>query len=89
MTEEEYQKLIDEAKALVVKKHKDYQNNGVQLYEYFPFGHKSYAQMIHIKATRVRALADSHRPTNESVKDTILDLINYAVFYLSWLESNK
>lgn len=89
MTEEEYQRLVDQAKSLVVKKHADYQQS-VELKDYFPFGHKSYVQMLHVKTLRLRSLAaQSAPPANESVKDSVLDLINYAVFYLAWLEANK
>ena len=53
--------------------------------EYFPFGHKSYVQMIHTKTTRLVALLKSDTtPENESIDDNLLDLINYASYYYEW-----
>lgn len=58
---------------------------------YFPFGTVSYAQMIHTKAQRFVALTEHELCGNlvnfEGLRDTALDLINYAGFYLASLES--
>lgn len=84
MDRTKYELLVTPAMNLVVKKHEDY-NTGVELHDYFPFGDKSYVQMLHVKTLRLRSLVD--RPANfESVKDTLYDLINYSVFYLDFLE---
>lgn len=84
MDRNEYLDLIAPAMLLTVKKHEDY-NNSIKLVEYFPFGHKSYVQMLHVKLMRLRSLAENAEPNFESVEDTVLDLINYAVFYLQFL----
>ena len=56
--------------------------------EYFPYGDMSFAQMIHVKTKRLVHLADQARmgiePTNESIEDNLLDLINYASYYYEW-----
>ena len=58
--------------------------------DYFPYGDASYVQMIHVKTKRLVHLADQARmgvePTHESIKDNLLDLINYASYYYEWLE---
>lgn len=87
MNKQEYLELIQPAIELVVAKHKDYDEGGVKLEDYFPFGDPSYVQMLHVKTMRLVSLtASGNTPTHESLKDTVLDLINYSVFYLKHLE---
>lgn len=81
-----YETLINPAIALVVKKHEDY-NTSIKLDDYFPFGDKSYIQMLHVKVLRLRSLEmKSNKANFESTQDTLYDLINYAVFFLDYLE---
>lgn len=55
--------------------------------EYFPFGDKSYCHEIHKKAKRLVNLAQTGKePNHESVKDNLLDIINYASYYYEFLE---
>lgn len=87
MDSRKYDSLIAKAKSLVVDKAKDYQSSEVKLQDYFPFGDKSYVQMMHVKTLRLRSLVEKEdEPNFESVKDSVLDLINYSVFYLQHLE---
>jgi hypothetical protein len=73
-------KPIEDALAVSRKKSADY-NGIVGRASYFPFGMVSYAQMIHIKSTRlVNLVASEAAPNFESVRDTCIDLINYACF---------
>ena len=83
-----YMALIQPAMETVVKKHQDY-NSAVTLEQYFPFGDKSYVQMLHVKTLRLVSLADNPKPNFESAKDSVLDLINYAVFYLDHLQRKE
>ena len=88
MDAEKYNQLISRAQNLVVSKHQDY-NIGVDLHDYFPFGDTSYLQMLHVKVTRLKALAQNPtKPNFEGKLDTLYDLINYAVFYIEYLRSN-
>lgn len=88
MDRQRYLDLINPAIVLVQKKHEDY-NKGLQLAEYFPFGDASYVQMLHVKQCRLLSLVSTDSMENfESKKDTVLDLINYAVFYLAYLEAH-
>jgi len=55
--------------------------------EYFPFGNKSFVQMIHVKTKRLVNLTKSLQPPqNESIEDNLIDLINYASYYYEWLK---
>lgn len=91
MDEFEYLSLLDNAMNLVMAKQQDYQSktSAITLEDYFPFGHKSYIQMLHTKVTRLRSLVEAMdagvEPNFESIKDSVNDLINYAVFYLKYL----
>jgi len=88
MNRQEYLELITPAIDMVAKKGEDY-NSGVKLVDYFPFGDKSYVQMIHLKAKRLVSLAEVAEVNYESAEDTVLDMINYAVFYLAHLKGTK
>jgi hypothetical protein len=86
---------LAEAILLVVKKSSDYNrtSNGVgdiHLIDrgpYFPFGALSYAQMIHTKSMRFNSLVRAELSGNivnfEGLRDTALDLINYAGFFIA------
>jgi hypothetical protein len=77
---EQVPRPVLEALALCAKKAGDY-NKHTGRDAYFPLGLPSYAQMIHTKAMRLVNLAASGRAPNfESVRDTCLDLVNYAWF---------
>jgi len=55
--------------------------------DYFPFGDKSFIQMIHVKTKRLINLESTGgKPINESRLDNLLDLINYASYYYEWLK---
>ena len=87
MDRSKYLELINPAIVLVQKKHQDY-NKGLELDQYFPFGDASYVQMLHVKQCRLLSLVATNTTENfESKKDTVLDLINYAVFYLAYLNN--
>ena len=88
MTPDRYWELISPAVELVTRKGQDY-NSGVPLEQYFPFADKSYIQMVHLKALRLVALAENPKPNFDSTKDTLLDLLNYTVFYLDYLEKRN
>ena len=89
MDRQKYLELINPAIVLVTKKHEDY-NKGLALEDYFPFGDASYVQMIHVKQCRLLSLVRTESKENfESKKDSVLDLINYCVFYLAYLEASN
>jgi phosphoribosyl-ATP pyrophosphohydrolase len=71
--------------ALREAKGKDYNDVPGGRDAYFPFGHMSYAHMVHTKNLRLQSLlsAMQHgRPVNfEGLLDTVKDLVNYATYY--------
>lgn len=91
MDRAKYLQLIEPAIALVIKKGQDYNRTSVRVHDYFPFGHKSYVQMIFLKAMRLRSLVenDAAKPNFDSIEDTIYDLLNYVAFYLERLEATR
>lgn len=88
---------LAEAALLCMKKSQDY-NQGmghedphkVDRSGYFPFGTVSYAQMLHTKSQRFNSLAIKKGDANfEGLRDTALDIINYAGFYIASLEKKE
>lgn len=87
-----YLELIEPAIAVVIKKHEDYNQGAVTLDAYFPFGDYSYVQMLHVKILRLVSLCSQDpttKPNYESIEDTLLDLLNYTVFYLDFIRRNN
>ena len=93
---EEFENIPDvfkEVTRIAIKKSQDY-NNGSNKPQsranYFPFGLLSYAQMLHTKTQRLNSLAQqTKKPNNESIRDTLLDLINYASFAVEAIDKGE
>jgi hypothetical protein len=82
-------RAVQDALALCARKAGDY-NKHTGRDAYFPLGLPSYAQMIHTKAMRLVNLAATRsEPNFESVRDTCLDLINYAWFLADAVERGE
>ena len=85
---------VAEAVLLCIAKSADY-NQGMGLEDphtvnresYFPFKEASYAQMLHTKSQRFNSLVlkafNNGAPNFEGLRDTALDIINYAGFFLA------
>ena len=83
---------LAEAALLCIRKSQDY-NQGAEDMDphkidrssYFPFGDVSYAQMLHTKSQRFNSLVLKEMAGNEAnfegLRDTALDIINYAGFF--------
>ncbi|UTC27997.1 HAD superfamily hydrolase [Stenotrophomonas phage A1432] len=71
-------------------KGQDYNNVPGGREAYFPFGHQSYAHMIHTKNLRLQsllnAMLDGRLPNYEGLYDTAKDLVNYGTYYAEWLK---
>lgn len=88
---------LAKAALLSIKKSEDYSNGKgadpakIDRSNYFPFGAISYAQMIHVKSQRFVTLAPKPEGSAvyEGLRDTALDLINYAGFFLVSQEEPK
>jgi len=87
MDTQRYLAAIKPAMDVVVKKGEDY-NNKASIHDYFPLGDASYFQMMFIKVLRLKSLISKNGvPNFDSKLDTVIDLINYAVFYAEYLQS--
>jgi len=91
MKKEEFIAVVTPIAELVDQKHKDY-NSNTKLTDYFPFGDYSYVHMLHTKMLRITNLTKKADPKEglpvtqfESIKDSVDDLIAYAVFYRDFL----
>ena len=75
---------------LRARKGRDYNAASVTIEDYFPLGHQSYFQMLFVKVKRIQSLlgimGKGGAPANESLRDTVLDLLNYATFYVEWID---
>lgn len=85
--------VFAEVTHISMKKSQDY-NNGqykpMSRSNYFPFGLLSYAQMLHTKSQRLNSLAQqTKKPNNESIRDTLLDMINYATFAIEAIDKGE
>jgi NTP pyrophosphatase (non-canonical NTP hydrolase) len=82
-------KAFMDAAELLAKKKQDY-CTGVTRQDYFPFGHYSYAQMLHTKMLRVHSLLNvlenGNQPNFESLRDTLIDMLNYTSFYVEAID---
>ncbi|QNN97215.1 hydrolase (HAD superfamily) [Xanthomonas phage Xp12] len=71
-------------------KGQDYNNVPGGREAYFPFGHESYAHMLHTKNLRIQSLITAMRqgrePNYEGLYDTARDLVNYGTYYAEWLK---
>ena len=82
--------ILEEAKALKLKKSKDYQGSQFTEEDYFPFGHLSFIHMMHTKMLRIRSVAEQSGEQNfESLTDSLIDMINYSAMYAAWIENNE
>lgn len=85
--------IFKEVTKIAIKKSEDYNNGNGQpasRAQYFPFGLLSYAQMLHTKTQRLNSLAQQDKkPNNESIRDTLLDIINYATFTVEAIDKEE
>lgn len=80
--------LFKEATKIQMLKDHDY-NSESDLEDYFPFGLVSYIQMIYIKALRMVNVAKQNDIKNESIEDSLIDLVNYSSFMFKKLKEEK
>ena len=86
-------KALEEAIELQLKKSQDYQNpnSSVQQIDYYSNGLLTIMDIINAKRLRVLSVMDasandpSYTPNHESIEDSLIDMINYASFGISFL----
>ena len=89
MNEVELYKKIIEEKLLKIFKERcnEYNAFGIPLQSYFPFGDFSYVHEIYKKTLRLLNLVNMPRKDYGKIVDSLVDLANYAIFYLMTLET--
>lgn len=80
LTEDDYRSIIDELITLYRERGKSYNTSGISVHDYFPLGRMSYFQMLWVKMLRTMAGVKEDR----EIDDSLLDLINYAIFFLDY-----
>jgi hypothetical protein len=77
--------------AVLRKTRDDYNQTEEGLQGYFPFGHMSYFQMVHVKATRMRSLMNTPpgEEFEEKMRDTLLDVINYSTYWVEAMDRGE
>lgn len=87
---EKYIEIIEDAKALKIKKMKDYNSGKIHRFKYALHGDITFIDELYKKVLRLKSLNDSKtKPNNESVTDTLIDIINYAGDYYAYREYKK
>ena len=85
--------VLKKAIELIEKKGKDYQNpNSVIVQaDYYPRGCETILDIMHAKILRIRSVMDAmksdenYQPNFESINDSVIDLINYSSFFVSYM----
>jgi hypothetical protein len=93
MKERESLKVLDECKAVQIKKSADYQNplSTVKQADHYPHGIQTIMDMVHQKNLRAKSLIETVQhnpqisPNFESLEDTLKDMINYLSFAVSFI----
>jgi len=84
-----YAHILKRCTEILEQRGKEYNNGQVTIESYFPFGHVSYIQMIHLKSQRLLSQIEKKSVNTDVVLDTVFDLINYILFYAKWLEDRN
>jgi hypothetical protein len=90
----QHSKVLSKALDIYETKMQDYQNpkSSVQQVDYYPRGVLTILDIMHGKMLRLRSLIEAyehnpnHSPNYESLEDNVLDLINYAAFFVTFLD---
>jgi hypothetical protein len=91
-------KLFHDSTELLITKSLDYNGDKMARGEfqldspredYFPHGLASYHHMLHTKVKRIESLVKTgNNPNHEGIKDSLIDIANYAAFMYSYIEES-
>ena len=82
-----FREITDNMADLYERKNKDYGDSFGKLNN--EFGEIAGLIRLSDKLNRLKALVDSKAEVDESKKDTLIDLANYAIMQLMWLEGKE
>jgi|SRR5579872_4722674 len=82
-----HKEMCEEARALMALKNHDYAKNNDPLRNFHMFGSFGVLVRLSDKIARLRTFEEKgfFKVKDESVKDTILDIVNYALIYHAYL----
>lgn len=86
--------VLKECAEIQSKKAQDYQNDAssVQQADYYVNGIQTIYDIMHGKMLRMKSIQETmlnnedFNPNHESLRDSVVDLINYATFYAAYLD---
>ena len=81
-------KILSDCANLLELKGQDYNAGTVKRDDYYLYGRQSLMTMVHTKYLRLKSLIDADSTNFESVKDTLMDLINYSAIWADWEDRN-
>lgn len=82
-------KPFQEAAAVRQRKGEDYRSGDIKMSDYFPFKRLSYFTMINTKNLRLKSLLTTEKePKHESIRDTLVDMLNYCCFAIEAIDEN-
>ncbi len=83
---EKYNEALIKAKQLKIRKMHDYNSGKITRFDYALHGNQSFVDEIYKKTLRLVSLTDNKsKPKNESIEDTLLDIINYSADFYSYI----
>lgn len=82
-----FREITENMADLYERKNSDYGNNFDEVNN--EFGEIAGLIRLSDKLARLKSLADKKAQVNESKKDTLIDLANYAIMQLMWLEGEE
>ena len=87
---ENMRRVVNEIVSLLEKKNNDYGNSATQTYE--EYGDVAFFIRISDKINRLKSLTINNKTQevkDESIEDTIKDIIGYCLLYLEWKNSEE
>lgn len=83
-----FQEITDQMSETYKRKNADYGNSFDQTLD--EFGLIASVIRLHDKVNRIKQLAkNKNQVKDESIKDTLLDLANYAVMTICWIDNHE
>lgn len=87
-------RILKECAEIQQKKSQDYQNDAstVQQADYYNSGVLTIYDTMHGKMLRIKSIQETilndpdFEPNHESLRDSLMDLINYCTFYAAYME---
>lgn len=86
----DFNRVLDEVASTFYVRSSNYDKKSYPL-DHFPFGPVGFLQVMWMKMVRLLGLSQQETISGEerdNLEDCLLDLINYAIFFLIWVRRN-